>query len=46
MGTSMDLFDQDMDRLLAGLGGVAAPLGLVRRLMENLLLIRHASGKT
>ncbi len=46
MGTSMDLFDQDMDRLLAGLGGVAAPLGLVRRLMEGLLLIRRANGKT
>ena len=46
MGVSMDLFEQDMGRLLAGLGAVAAPLGLVRRLMENLLAIRHANGKT
>ena len=46
MGTSMDLFDQDMDRLLAGLGAVAMPLGMAGRLMENLLLIRHANGKT
>ena len=46
MGASMDLFDQDVDRLLAGLGKIAAPLGMARRLMENLLLIRHANGKT
>jgi len=28
------------------LGAVAMPLGMARRLMENLLLIRHANGKT
>ena len=46
MGVSMDLFERDMGRLLAGLGAVAMPLGMARRLMENLLLIRHANGKT
>jgi hypothetical protein len=46
MGMSMDLFDQDVDRLLAGLGAVAMPLGMARRLMENLLLVWHANGKT
>jgi hypothetical protein len=45
MGASMDLFDRDVDRLLAGLREIPTPLGMARRLMENLLLMQHANGK-
>ena len=46
MGVSMDLFERDferdIDRLLAGLGDIAAPFGMARQLMQDLLLMQRS----